>query len=129
MSIRDDLRRLYEAEAPFIDQALDLAEHFAEVRKAAADKGIDWSRAKVLFKALRQDERDGGKRAAKLEGNADLLTEYAEHMRGATMVNNKNFSSAVSAAAPVGERPSIDLSADDLSIPPFLRRQPAISAE
>ena len=88
-----DLRTLFEAERPFIEQAIELAEHFAEVRKAQSEKGLDWARAKVLFKAMIQDENDGGHRVEDITRGADTTSEYA------TLMNKKNFSSEASEPA------------------------------
>lgn len=131
MTTRDDLWALFESERSYIEQAIELGEHFKEVRKAQSDKGIDWSRAKVLFKAIILDERDGGHRAADLEEKADMTSEYAEYMRGATIVNDKSFSSAGpsvgsggESAAETGQALAAGSNNSDESegIPPFLRR-------
>ncbi len=97
-----DLLKLYEAERPFIQQALDLAEHFAEVRKTQSEKGLDWARAKVLFKAMLQDEQDGGHRVEDITRRADTTSEYA------TLMNKKNFSSQT--------EPAVDLMAQPVSL-------------
>lgn len=123
MSTAKDLKDLFSAGRPLVEQWLDIAEQFAALRDAAREKGLDWGQIKALLKAQVQDERDGeGKRVAKIIEKADFASSYAD-MLGLGKMNEKNISRGDEST----HIPEVDPLAipSDLSIPPYLRRQPA----
>lgn len=125
MSTSEELKKIVTVARPVIDRWLDLVEELAAIRDAATQKGLDWGQIKALLKAQAQDERDGsgeGKRVSRIIEKADYAASYAD-MLGLGKMNNMNEYNSISddhssAADPLAI-PS------DLSIPPYLRRQPA----
>ena len=130
-----DLKNVFEAGRPLVEQWLDVAEQMAALRDACREKEIDWSQVKALLKAQIQDGRDGSsKRVNAILSKADNATSYADAL-GLTSekFNSREFASdeQVTASAlqkPVQQfsSPDIDLTIpDDLSVPGFLRRDGA----
>ena len=109
-----ELRKIYDAARPLIEESLDLAETIADIRTRATALGFDWSQVKALLKAQVQDERDergDGRRVARIIDKADNATAYADMLGLGEKVNEKNFSEAsetkdLDDAAPPDERPS-----------------------
>ncbi|NKE77560.1 hypothetical protein [Ochrobactrum sp. MC-1LL] len=98
MSHSSELKNIYAAAYPLIEQQIELAEQVAALRDAAAAKGFDWSQIKALLKAQIMDERDGtgeGKRVQKVVEKAEFACAYAD-MLGLANINEKNFSSGMS---------------------------------
>ena len=140
-----DLNAFFAASRPLVERALELAEQFSDLGKAARDQGYEWSLIKALLKAEIQDAEDGGERVQRLIGKAGCAQIYADVL--ATKINKKNFSSAAPAKtnnariapetantaiepgpAPLESKniaPQVAAAAtggDFLDIPPFLRR-------
>lgn len=131
MSTSGDLKDIFAAGQPLVDQWLDIAEQFAALGRVARERGLDWGQIKALLKAQAQDARDergGNKRIEKIIEKADYASSYAD-MLGLGNMNKKNFSEEL-AAGPSGG-PHVTDPANpyaippDLSIPPFLKREPA----
>lgn len=91
-----ELRKIFAAGRPLVEQSLDLAEEIAALRDMASDTGFDWSRIKALLKAQIQDERDesgDGKRVRDLLKKADATTAYADVLGlGQIITQEKNIS-------------------------------------
>lgn len=92
--IAGDLRNLFKAAKPLVEQWLDLGEEFAALRDAAKEKGIDWSAVKGLLKARAQDEREGGsKHIDRILEKAEFASSYAAMLGLAgSHMNENNFS-------------------------------------
>lgn len=79
MSTARDLRNIFAAGRPLVEQWLDLAEQFAALRDVATEKGLDWSQIKALLKAQVQDERAGDdKRVGRIIERAEFASAYAD---------------------------------------------------
>lgn len=94
MATSNDLRDVFSAGRPLIEQWLDIAEQMAALRDAASAKGLDWSQVKALLKAQIQDERDeagDGKRVRRIVEKAEFASAYAD-MLGLANMNENNFS-------------------------------------
>jgi hypothetical protein len=125
MSTSEELKKIVTVARPVIERWLDLVEELAAIRDAATQKGLDWGQIKALLKAQAQDERDekgGSKRVTRIIEKADYAASYADMLGlglgNMNKMNEQNSISGDSAADPL----SIPA---DLSIPPYLRRQPA----
>jgi hypothetical protein len=92
-----DLKDIFTAGRPLVEQSLAVAEQLAALRDAATEKGIDWSQAKALLKAQIQDEADGKGRVAAILEKASYATAYAD-MLGLNM-NEENNSAGEQEAA------------------------------
>lgn len=97
MASSADLKDIFRAARPLIEQQLDLAEMVAALRDVATEKGLDWSQIKALLKAQIQDERDdnGGKRVKAIVAKAEHASAYAD-MLGLAKMNEENFSASQS---------------------------------
>lgn len=84
-----DLKSIFAAGRPLVEQSLDIAEQLAALRDAATDKGFDWSQIKALLKAQIQDERDDKGRVADILEKASYAVAYAD-MLGLNMNGNIN---------------------------------------
>jgi uncharacterized protein (UPF0335 family) len=91
MSTSSDLKALFQRARPLVEQQLDIADDFADMREEARTKGLDWAQIKSLLKAEIQDGRDGGERVKKIVEKADLATAYAD-MLGLAKMNEKSIS-------------------------------------
>lgn len=89
-----DLKDIFAAGRPLIEQSLDIAEEIAALRDAATEKGLDWSQLKALLKAQIQDERDGKHRVGRIVEKADSACSYAEMLGLNSKMNEKNISAA-----------------------------------
>lgn len=130
-----DLKNVFEAGRPLVEQWLDVAEQMAALRDACREKEIDWSQVKALLKAQIQDAREGSsKRVNAILSKADNATSYADALGLTSEKNNsREFVRAEEMPASAPQKPvqqfcppADDLSIpDDGSIPRFLRRVPA----
>lgn len=93
-----DLKDVFAAGRPLVEQALDLTEQFAALRDVATEKGIDWSQVKALLKAQVQDERDNKHRVGRIVEKADFACAYAEMLGLNSKMNEKNNSQTSEAA-------------------------------
>ena len=89
-----DLKDIFAAGRPLIEQSLDIAEEIAALRDAATEKGLDWSQLKALLKAQIQDERDGKHRVGRIVEKADFACSYAELLGLNSKMNENNISAA-----------------------------------
>jgi hypothetical protein len=89
-----NLKDIFAAGRPLIEQSLDIAEEIAALRDAATEKGLDWSQLKALLKAQIQDERDGKHRVGRIVEKADFACSYAEMLGLNSKMNEKNISAA-----------------------------------
>lgn len=89
-----DLKDIFAAGRPLIEQSLDIAEEIAALRDAATEKGLDWSQLKALLKAQIQDERDGKHRVGRIVEKADFACSYAELLGLNSKMNEKSISAA-----------------------------------
>lgn len=130
-----DLRKLFAAARPLVEQWLDLSEEFAALRDAAKAKGIDWSAVKGLIKAQIQDERDGGdKNVTRILDRAEFASSYAALLGiGGANMNEENISDEQhdpetgelpmsTVRTPVAVTPAPTFNEDELEIPAALRR-------
>jgi len=103
MASSADLKDIFRAARPLIEQQLDLAEMVAALRDVATEKGLDWSQIKALLKAQIQDERDDndGKRVKAIVAKAEHASAYAD-MLGLAKMNEENFSATHSYAEEKG---------------------------
>lgn len=95
MTSSTELKQIFSAARPLVEQWLDIAEQMAAIRDTASAKGLDWSQIKALLKAQVQDERDGrgdGKRVNRLVEKAEFASAYAG-MLGLVNMNEENISS------------------------------------
>lgn len=82
-----ELRKLYDAARPLIEEQLDLTERIADLRRRATALGFDWSQIKALLKAQRQDEREDGRRVTRLlETDAWVAGEMCRRQPRQTVV-------------------------------------------
>lgn len=89
-----DLKDIFAAGRPLVEQSLDIAEQIAALRDVATEKGLDWSQLKALLKAQIQDERDGKHRVGRIVEKADFACSYAELLGLNSKVNEQNISAA-----------------------------------
>lgn len=143
MSHRDELKNLFSETLRLAEQSTEIAEQYAALRKAATDKGFDWSQIKSLANAAARDGSDGGERVHKLIRKADFAGEYAR-MLGLGEYEQETQSRSSSPEEMTGEQSAIaahnrlypgtnvklsgDAPPDDLEIPGFLRRTEGASA-
>jgi hypothetical protein len=93
-STSGDLKDIFAAARPLIEQWLDVGEQIAALREVATAKGLDWSQLKALLKAQIQDERDDtgeGKRVRRIVEKAEFASAYAD-MLGLANMNEKKYS-------------------------------------
>jgi hypothetical protein len=143
MTKTSDVRDFFQEGRPLVEQDLDIAEQFKAMRDAARAKGVDWSQVKALLKAQILDEREGtDKRVRAIVEKADCASAYAD-MLG---LSEKSFSREIAHIPPLvretAETTEVGSAEEkcaseaasaagplsipaDLSIPPYLRRQPA----
>ncbi len=87
-----ELRNIFDAARPLVDDWLALSDQFAALRDVAKEKGFDWSQIKALLKARAQDERaGGGKHVERIIERAEFASSYAA-MLGLGKMNEKNYS-------------------------------------
>lgn len=111
MTSKSDLKSFFDRGRPLVEQWLDLADEFKNLRDEARTKEVDWVQVKGLLKAVVQDERDGGERVKKLLDRADTSTAYAD-MLGLLSTNPEEKITRTTENAPP----------DDSDIPTSLRR-------
>ena len=78
MSDTSELKSIFAAGRPLVEQSLDIAEQIAALRDVATEKGFEWSQIKALLKAQVQDERDGKDRVAAILEKASYAAAYAD---------------------------------------------------
>lgn len=104
-STSEDLRYVFKAAGPLIEQQLDMAEACADLREFCRSKNLDWAQIKALRKAQIEDDRDGtgeNPRVNKILEKAGCATAYADMLKLGTQDPEKNhISRAVEAQKPI----------------------------
>lgn len=133
MTKASDVRDFFKEGRRLVEQDLDIAEQFKAMRDAARTKNVDWSQVKALLKAQILDERDGtDKRVRAIVEKADCASAYAD-MLGLSenkKTREENYAPTDTAMELAERRDATDPAnpyaiPPDLSIPPFLKREPA----